>query len=292
VQVPRDEAIIEAAHAVPRSRNASGTDTKDLVKRLVAGDAPSEAATAPASSSARPSPTSSSKSAPTSQNDVPFAAVPFAAMPTSSGAVTKPIVASAAPLPASAERTGELEARTTPFLKPELEAHITPPITVAEAARTSVSVSDVVTVQHTDNTARVTAIPKTLITETPAAASVASTASASTAASTIENKPVVSEPSMLVADMHAVHVAATAAAQKSAAFAKPPADAATSSRELEISQTRRDAVQFSEDEEEFFKRAETHSVMHPKFESFEDLDDDYEPPKFWDRVFGRKKPKK
>jgi hypothetical protein len=33
-------------------------------------------------------------------------------------------------------------------------------------------------------------------------------------------------------------------------------------------------------------------VMHPKFESFDDLDDGYEPPKFWDRVFGRKKPKK
>jgi len=78
--------------------------------------------------------------------------------------------------------------------------------------------------------------------------------------------------------------------QKPDTFAKPPADAASASRELEVSQTRKDAVAFSDDEEAFFKRAESHSVMTPKFDSFDDLDEGYEPPKFWDRVFGRKKP--
>ena len=57
-----------------------------------------------------------------------------------------------------------------------------------------------------------------------------------------------------------------------------------------MSETRRDAVAFSDDEEAFFKRAESHSAMHPKFDSFDDLDEGYEPPKFWERVFGKKKP--
>ena len=95
---------------------------------------------------------------------------------------------------------------------------------------------------------------------------------------------------MLLADMQAVHAAATSAVDKATSFAKPPVDAASSSRELEVSETRRDAVAFSDDEEAFFKRAESHSVMHPKFDSFDDLDEGYEAPKFWDKVFGRKKP--
>jgi hypothetical protein len=228
--------------------------------------------------------------------------------------VTAPVVASAAPLPAQAERTGELEAKTTTFVRPELDeesiittpstpaasAHVTPPVTVVEGPRTALAVADLMTVQHpTDTTARVTAVPRTLITETPTAAPVASTTASVSASSTLVGTPpppaapptpATSEPSILVQDLQAVHTAASAAVQKSTSFAKPPADAASSSRELEISQTRKDAVAFSDDEEAFFKRAESHSVMHPKFDSFDDLDEGYEAPKFWDRVFGRKKP--
>jgi hypothetical protein len=141
------------------------------------------------------------------------------------------------------------------------------------------------TVKRSGDTATVTASPRTLIAETPEVAAVASTTPATTASS-----PATSEPSMLLADLQAVHTAASSVADRVTTFAKPPADAASSSRELEISETRRDAVEFSDDEEAFFKRAESHSVMHPKFDSFEDLDEGYEAPKFWERVFGKKKP--
>jgi hypothetical protein len=53
---------------------------------------------------------------------------------------------------------------------------------------------------------------------------------------------------------------------------------------------RRDAVAFSDDEEAFFRGAERTSPA-PKVETFDDLDEGYQPPGFWDRVFGRKKPK-
>jgi hypothetical protein len=102
-------------------------------------------------------------------------------------------------------------------------------------------------------------------------------------------EPAVSEPSILVADLAAVHEAATAAAAKPAP-APPPADAATPSRELEVAEVRRDALAFSEAEEAFFRGAEKTGTV-TKVESFEDLDEGYQPPGFWDRVFGRKKPK-
>ena len=102
-------------------------------------------------------------------------------------------------------------------------------------------------------------------------------------------EPAVSEPSILVADLAAVHEAAAVAATKPA-DAPPPADAATPSRELEVAEVRRDALAFSEAEEAFFRGAEKTGTV-PKVESFEDLDEGYQPPGFWDRVFGRKKPK-
>jgi hypothetical protein len=100
-------------------------------------------------------------------------------------------------------------------------------------------------------------------------------------------EPDISEPSILVADLAAAHDA-VAAAVNTPAPAAPPADAASPSRELAVSDVRRDAVAFSETEEAFFRGAER-TAPAPKLETFDDLDEGYEPPKFWDRVFGRKK---
>lgn len=106
--------------------------------------------------------------------------------------------------------------------------------------------------------------------------------------------PDASEPSMVVADVGAVQADLAAVHAAIAAVATPasPAanvDAASASRELEVSNTRRDAVAFSDVEEAFFKTAESHTHSVPKLESFDDLDEGYEPPKFWERVFGKKK---
>lgn len=103
-------------------------------------------------------------------------------------------------------------------------------------------------------------------------------------------EPPLAEPSILVADLAAAHEAIAAVASKAAAT-PPPADAASSSRELAVSETRRDAVAFSDTEEAFFNRAER-TAPAPKLESFDDLDEGYQPAGFWDRVFGRKKPPK
>jgi hypothetical protein len=99
------------------------------------------------------------------------------------------------------------------------------------------------------------------------------------------------EPSILVNDLAAAHTAASAAAAKSAAT-PAPGDAASASKELDVATVRRDAVAFSADEEAFFKRAESGTSQVPKFESFEDLDEGYEPTSFWSRVFGNKDKKK
>jgi len=96
-------------------------------------------------------------------------------------------------------------------------------------------------------------------------------------------------PSILVSDMAAVHAKAAAAATKPA---EPTKDAASSAQELEVSAVRKDAVAFTDDEEAFFNRAESHTHSVPKIETFADLDEDYEPqPTFWERVFGKKKKK-
>ena len=101
---------------------------------------------------------------------------------------------------------------------------------------------------------------------------------------------VVADVGAVQSDLAAVH-AAVAAVATAASPLHANVDAASASRELEVSDTRRDAVTFSDVEEAFFKTAESHTHSVPKFESFDDLDEDYEPPKFWDRVFGTKKKK-
>jgi hypothetical protein len=100
------------------------------------------------------------------------------------------------------------------------------------------------------------------------------------------------EPDALLADLAAVHQAIAAVAPKAAAT-PPPADAASPSRELAVNDVRRDAVSFSEAEEAFFRGADKSAVVPrvAETETFDDLDEGYQPPKFWDRVFGRK-PKK
>jgi hypothetical protein len=103
-------------------------------------------------------------------------------------------------------------------------------------------------------------------------------------------EPDISEPTILVADLAAAHDAVAAAVAAPRPATPPPPDAASPSRELAVSDVRRDAVAFSESEEAFFRGAER-TAPAPKVETFSDLDEDYEPPKFWDRVFGRKKKK-
>jgi hypothetical protein len=244
------------------------------------------------------------------------------------------------------------DALTKPFVR--AEALITDPVTVSEAGNTSVSVSDVVTVNRTSDTAMVTASPRVVISESAPASSVASTAPAVTASSgrddatpeetddepsdgviraTIatadtarvaararamrlpepehDGPPVKEatgeigdrrvrtgiqekielEPSILVNDLAAAHTAVSAAVAKTATT-PAPGDAASASKELDVATVRRDAVAFSADEEAFFKRAESGTSQVPKFESFEDLDEGYEPTSFWGRVFGNKDKKK
>jgi hypothetical protein len=107
-----------------------------------------------------------------------------------------------------------------------------------------------------------------------------------------DKEPAVAEPSILVADLAAAHDAIAAVANRAAAT-PPPGDSASPSRELAVAEVRRDAVAFSEEEEAFFRGADRSTqvarVQAP--ETFADLDEGYQPPKFWDRVFGRK-PKK
>ena len=101
--------------------------------------------------------------------------------------------------------------------------------------------------------------------------------------------PAASDPSTLVADLAAAHAAIAAATAKAAA-APSKGDAASASKDMLVSEVRKDAVEFSAEEEEFFNAHHHHHTnATPKFESFDDLDEGYEPPKFWERVFGRKK---
>ena len=122
------------------------------------------------------------------------------------------------------------------------------------------------------------------------AAPIAARSHAPAPSSPTERSPGASDPAGLVADLAAAH-AAIAAATAKAATAPSKGDAASSSKEMLISEVRKDAVEFTQEEEAFFNHPDTkgHTNAVPKLESFDDLDEGYEPPKFWDRVFGRKK---
>ncbi len=110
-----------------------------------------------------------------------------------------------------------------------------------------------------------------------------------------KNNDTASEPSILIADQPTTLVSDLANVHAAVAAVivhkpvTPTSDAATSSKELEVADVRRDAVAFTADEEAFFKSAESHTHAVPKIESFDDLDEGYEPPpSFWSRVFGKK----
>jgi hypothetical protein len=100
-----------------------------------------------------------------------------------------------------------------------------------------------------------------------------------------------SQPSVLVADLAAAHeaIAAVAATQSRA---PATSEASTPARDKVVKEVRKDAVAFSDAEEAFFRKADdkTGPVARPTppVETFEDLDADYKPLSFWDRVRGKR----
>ncbi|MEJ7599417.1 MAG: DUF4388 domain-containing protein [Kofleriaceae bacterium] len=96
--------------------------------------------------------------------------------------------------------------------------------------------------------------------------------------------PASSEPSILVADIAAVHSQAVA----QAAAPRTP-DATSTALENEVAAVRKDAsVAFSDVEEDFF-RAGQDERKPDAADSFDDLDEGYRPVGFWDRLLGRKR---
>ncbi|MBA3458103.1 MAG: hypothetical protein H0T42_33785 [Deltaproteobacteria bacterium] len=106
-------------------------------------------------------------------------------------------------------------------------------------------------------------------------------------------EPESSEPSILVTDLAAAHSAVAAAAIAQVAV-PPTADIASPSRELAVSDVRKDAVAFSEAEEAFFragteKAPSSKAAVTAPVDTFDDLDEGYQPVGFWDRLRGKKK---
>ena len=106
----------------------------------------------------------------------------------------------------------------------------------------------------------------------------------------IADQPVVAEPSALIADLAAAHTAVSAVVTAQAA-APASKDIAQPAREQVVAEVRKDAVlAFSDDEEEFFKAGAANTGKVPQFapETFDDLDEGYQPVGFWDRLRGKK----
>lgn len=100
------------------------------------------------------------------------------------------------------------------------------------------------------------------------------------------------EPSILVADLAAIHTAVSAVATKQAA-APHTVDAKGSSPDADVDQVTKDAesaVAFSDFEEDFFRQGLEVEKQHKPTpgESFDDLDEGFQPVGFWDRLLGRK----
>ncbi|HEY5935512.1 MAG TPA: DUF4388 domain-containing protein [Kofleriaceae bacterium] len=105
--------------------------------------------------------------------------------------------------------------------------------------------------------------------------------------------PASSEPSILVADIAAVHsqISMVAVAQ---AAAPRTVDASTPAQEEAVAKVQKDATKgFTQIEEEFFRAGQTEDAKQPavNVESFDDLDEGYQRVGFWDRLLGRKPPK-
>ena len=107
--------------------------------------------------------------------------------------------------------------------------------------------------------------------------------------------PINAEPSILIADIAAAHTAVAQVATAQAAAAPSP-DIALPSQELVVAEVRKDAAHaFSDAEEEFFRAGHGNTGKVPTFtptETFDDLDEGYQPVGFWDRLRGKKPPKK
>ena len=98
------------------------------------------------------------------------------------------------------------------------------------------------------------------------------------------------QPSVLVADLAAAQQA-IAAVTSAQARAPATADARTTTQAAAVAEVRKDAaVAFTDAEEAFFRGGEEKAapvVRAQPVESFADLDADYKPVGFWDRVRGR-----
>jgi hypothetical protein len=105
-------------------------------------------------------------------------------------------------------------------------------------------------------------------------------------------EPLISEPSILVADLAALHSAVSKLADEHAHALPVGNDAASPSRDAVIVEARRDAVAFSDAEEAFFRAGHDKKVIPPPAptESFDDLDEGYRPVGFWGRLRGKALP--
>jgi hypothetical protein len=100
------------------------------------------------------------------------------------------------------------------------------------------------------------------------------------------------EPSILVTDLAAVQ-SAVAAVVNAQAAAPPSISAATPAHENAVADVRKDAasaaVAFSDAEEAFFRAGQEKATKPPiAAETFDDLDEGYQPVGFWDRLRGKK----
>jgi hypothetical protein len=101
--------------------------------------------------------------------------------------------------------------------------------------------------------------------------------------------PAASEPSILVADIAAVHSQISMVAVAQASALRTP-DASTAEREDAVATVRKDATKgFSQIEEDFFRAGQEETKQpNVNVDSFDDLDEGYRPVGFWDRLLGRK----
>ena len=103
-----------------------------------------------------------------------------------------------------------------------------------------------------------------------------------------------SEPSILVADLAAVHSSVSAIADDRVT-APITVNAKSPLREAQIATARSDAVAFDEIEEAFFRAGHDKDkdavVTVPPPDSFDDLDEGYRPLGFWDRLRGKPPPR-
>ena len=98
------------------------------------------------------------------------------------------------------------------------------------------------------------------------------------------------EPSILVADLAEAHTAVAAVATEQAAAPAPPT-MATPVTERVVAEVSGDAATaFTDLEEDFFRAGADKTAPRPavNIESFDDLDEGYQPVGFWDRLLGRK----